>query len=145
MALKGSKWAAVKKCWFRVNPPGLSGFYTCTFCELPIIAVVSLDHILKVADFPELQFVLSNLQPMHPKCNSKRDRLMTDPKYVKRCLNGKQTDAKSRARVQRVIDQAADAYRHHRVTTAASTCPEASNDVARTLHHPSNKERKKQS
>lgn len=107
--INGFRWRKVKRLWIHEHPPDEHGNYKCAFCEEDLsIAQLSLDHIIKVAHLPQLAFWISNLQPMHPTCNVKRDRLMTDRKYLEHCLH---PEARDRHLVVKMIQQTLEAYK----------------------------------
>lgn len=105
------RWQKTRKRWITENPPDEYGNYVCVYCLCLVnIERLSLDHILRVADFPQFAFTLSNLQPMHNKCNSRRDRLMMDPRFLKRRYYRKDHDDTND---RRMIEQAIEQYRRY--------------------------------
>lgn len=79
------RWARTRRRWLRLNPTAENGLYTCAWCGQEIAATqLSLDHIIRVEDVPQFRHNLENLRPMHAKCNSTIDRLMSNEQKLRR-------------------------------------------------------------
>jgi len=79
--LSTSKWKTARKKWVIQNPvtefseEGDTG-WLCAFCGVPVWKdQLSLDHILRVQDYPMLKYDVHNLRPMHQTCNSNLDAI----------------------------------------------------------------------
>jgi 5-methylcytosine-specific restriction endonuclease McrA len=59
--------------WFEFNQPNHEGYYQCGLCPYWVHCDETvLDHIKPKGSFPELKYVLSNLQPAHWICNQEK-------------------------------------------------------------------------
>lgn len=84
MTLDALRWQATRICWFVENPPDYDGdYYQCRLCPFAVHKdETTLDHIWPRSTHPKRKFKLSNLQPAHAVCNSRKGS-MSMPKYEK--------------------------------------------------------------
>jgi hypothetical protein len=76
--------AKTRTRWKKSHPPDEEGNYTCAICLKPLpVNQLSLDHILRIEDFPQFKHQLWNLQPTHCRCNTKRDQILVQGKNIK--------------------------------------------------------------
>lgn len=67
------KFYAVKRKWYKDNPPDHSGYYYCYLCGKALTKKeTELDHILSRSRHPELRYELNNLKPSCHECNFKK-------------------------------------------------------------------------
>lgn len=71
------KHTKCRKRWLILNPPNIDGFYICALCLQEVHKTeVTIDHIKPQRLYPELQTHLSNMQPAHERCNTRRGEMI---------------------------------------------------------------------
>ena len=117
------RWSNVRKRWITQHPPDfhptIEGLgWTCTFCGGWIPEdKLSLDHILRVEDYPQFKYVQWNLRPMHGPCNSKLDTLIVHENKRKGFLkNGRRkgrVDHPTRQHMIRCLEETLATYERY--------------------------------
>lgn len=78
-------WNRTRREWFIANP---QEFYNCYICGLSLMPwETTLDHVRSRSRYPELRYVMENLQPCCWDCNTRKgskdlDELWAIPQYV---------------------------------------------------------------
>jgi hypothetical protein len=109
------RFEKTKTRWRKLNPPDENGEYVCAICLKVLLAdKLSLDHILRVEDFPQFKHQLWNLQPTHVKCNTKRDAILVCGKNIK-AIQKPHTHLSTEniAMIKRILAQAHEWYRKY--------------------------------
>lgn len=84
-----AKLTRIRKRWRKLNPPNHQGYYTCALCFRWVHeSEMSLDHILPRSRRPDLVLEITNLQPTHYLCNSKKgSRIYESHPWTKTSFN----------------------------------------------------------
>lgn len=97
-ALSTKRWKATRQKWIVDNPvtefseDGDTG-WICAFCGDPVWKYdLSLDHILRVQDYPQCRYDTNNLRPMHQRCNSNLDAIWRTAKGIQTFTKRKRKD-----------------------------------------------------
>jgi 5-methylcytosine-specific restriction endonuclease McrA len=70
---KTQQWLSFRRNYLKRHLSNHEGYYVCAICNRWVSASdVQLDHILNRSTHPHLVFEESNIQLVHPRCNTNK-------------------------------------------------------------------------